>query len=175
MNQDLRRMAEEAANAMKTAPFALVNDGQNASPLLKHVSRDSDSTNATYSYDGVVEAVEAALAKLTQQEPVGYTSHGELARIATCKGQFASLHKERIGSNDVAVYTHPIPSQQEERVRKLDDEQCDRIAARAMDSLAADRDMHALDLNPNIVDHHTLRRALVRSGFDAARNKEQPK
>ena len=47
----------------------------------------------------------------------------------------------------------------------LTDEQCDQVAAQTMDAVAKARDMHALDLNPNIQEHHTLRRELIRAGF----------
>ena len=53
---------------------------------------------------------------------------------------------------------------------KPTDEQCDRIVALTMDKLAAKGcdqygDMHALDLNPNIMEHHSLRRSIVRAAY----------
>lgn len=53
---------------------------------------------------------------------------------------------------------------------KPTDEQCDRIVALTMDKLASKRrdqygDMHALDLNPNIMEHHSLRRSIVRAAY----------
>lgn len=53
---------------------------------------------------------------------------------------------------------------------KPTDEQCDRLVALTMDKLAAKGcdqygDIHALDLNPNIMEHHSLRRSIVRTAY----------
>lgn len=50
----------------------------------------------------------------------------------------------------------------------LTDEQCDKAAAQAMDRVAAARRLHALDLNPDITAHHTLRREMIRTGYALA-------
>jgi hypothetical protein len=52
----------------------------------------------------------------------------------------------------------------------LTDDQCDRLVAKVMDKLAAKHSdqygtMHAMDLNPSITAHHTLRHALVRAAY----------
>lgn len=52
----------------------------------------------------------------------------------------------------------------------LTDEECDKAAAQAMDRVAAKRNMHALDLNPDITAHNTLRRELIRAGYALAAN-----
>lgn len=46
----------------------------------------------------------------------------------------------------------------------LSDDECDKLADQAMDGIAEVKGMHALDLNPNILEHHTLRRELIRVG-----------
>ena len=46
----------------------------------------------------------------------------------------------------------------------LTDDECDKLAAQTMDRIADAKGMHALDLNPNILEHHTLRRELIRAG-----------
>ena len=53
---------------------------------------------------------------------------------------------------------------------KPTNEQCDRLVALTMDKLAATGcgqygDRHALDLNPNIMEHHSLRRSIVRAAY----------
>jgi hypothetical protein len=53
---------------------------------------------------------------------------------------------------------------------KLSDDQCDLLVAKVLDKLAAKASnqyglMHALDLNPSITEHHTLRRGLVRAAY----------
>lgn len=50
----------------------------------------------------------------------------------------------------------------------LTDEECDKAAAQAMDRVAAAKGMHALDLNPDVTAHHTLRRELIRAGYALA-------
>ena len=52
------------------------------------------------------------------------------------------------------------------------DDEIDRVVAQAMDDVAAARQMHALELNPDITQHHTLRRAIVRKAL--ARYGSQP-
>lgn len=54
-------------------------------------------------------------------------------------------------------------------VEVLSDDDCDKLAAQAMDRLAASKPQpfHALDLNANITEHHSLRRALIRAGFES--------
>lgn len=49
-----------------------------------------------------------------------------------------------------------------------DAEACDKAAAQAMDRIAAAKNMHALDLNPDVTAHHTLRRELIRAGYALA-------
>lgn len=46
----------------------------------------------------------------------------------------------------------------------LSDDECDRIAAQAMDGVAATQFTHALHLDPNVTSNNDLRRALVRAG-----------
>lgn len=55
-------------------------------------------------------------------------------------------------------------------------EDCDKAAAQAMDQLAASKrqPFHALDLNPNVMEHHSLRRALIRAGFNLATQAAKP-
>lgn len=48
-----------------------------------------------------------------------------------------------------------------------DDDYCDRLAAQAMDRVAEQHGMHALELNTDIMAHHALRRALVRAALEA--------
>jgi hypothetical protein len=53
----------------------------------------------------------------------------------------------------------------------LTDEQCDRLVALTMDKLAAKHStangrMHALDMNPSITEHHSLRRSVVRAAYE---------
>ena len=53
----------------------------------------------------------------------------------------------------------------------LTDEQCDRLVALTMDKLAQKHSdqygaMHALDLNPSITEHHSLRRSVVRAAYE---------
>ena len=49
----------------------------------------------------------------------------------------------------------------------LSDEQCDRLVAKVMDKLAEKHSTftNALDLNPNIAEHHTLRRSIVQAAY----------
>ena len=52
----------------------------------------------------------------------------------------------------------------------LSDEQCDRLVTKVMDKLAAKHSTlygptNALDLNPNIAEHHTLRRSIVQAAY----------
>jgi hypothetical protein len=51
----------------------------------------------------------------------------------------------------------------------LSDEECDKIAAQTMDRVAADKNMHALEINTDIKSHWTLRRELIRAGAAAAK------
>jgi hypothetical protein len=53
---------------------------------------------------------------------------------------------------------------------ELTDDEADHLVARVMDSIAAKRAMHALDLSPDITMHHELRREIVR----AARRENKP-
>lgn len=50
------------------------------------------------------------------------------------------------------------------------EDQCDQLVAKVMDNIAAKASdqygtVHALDLNPSITEHHTLRRGLVRAAY----------
>jgi hypothetical protein len=52
----------------------------------------------------------------------------------------------------------------------LTDDQCDRLVAKVMDKLAAKHSdqygtTHAMDLNPSITEHHTLRRSVVQAAY----------
>ena len=52
----------------------------------------------------------------------------------------------------------------------LTDDQCDQLVALAMDKLAQNYstpngEMHAVDLNPSVIEHHALRRSIVRSAY----------
>ena len=52
----------------------------------------------------------------------------------------------------------------------MTDDQCDRLVAKVMDKLAAKGcnqygTMHASDLNPNITEHHSLRRGIVQAAY----------
>lgn len=66
-----------------------------------------------------------------------------------------------------------LPDPEMERAAKqtfeLSDEACDRLVAATMDELAREREMHALELNPDITTHHTLRRSLVRAAVKLGR------
>jgi len=46
----------------------------------------------------------------------------------------------------------------------LSDEQLDVAAAKAMDQVAAAHSLHTLEMNTDVLTHHTLRRALLRAG-----------
>jgi hypothetical protein len=53
----------------------------------------------------------------------------------------------------------------------LTDDQCDRLVALTMDKLAQEHGtrngaMHAIDLNPSITEHHSLRRSIVRAAYE---------
>lgn len=52
----------------------------------------------------------------------------------------------------------------------LTDDQCDRLVAKVMDKLAAKHSdqygaTHAMDLNPSITEHHTLRCSVVQAAY----------
>jgi hypothetical protein len=47
----------------------------------------------------------------------------------------------------------------------LTDDQCDRLVALTMDKIAAKHNMHALELNADLREHHALRRAIVRAAY----------
>lgn len=52
----------------------------------------------------------------------------------------------------------------------LTDDQCDHLVALTMDKLASKHSSkygttHALDLNPSITEHHSLRRSIVRAAY----------
>lgn len=54
---------------------------------------------------------------------------------------------------------------------ELSDDQCDILVAMTMDKLAKKHStpngaMHALDMNPSITEHHSLRRSIVRAAYD---------
>ena len=49
--------------------------------------------------------------------------------------------------------------------QELSDEQCDRLVEDLMEKLALKIRLRAVDLNPDILAHHTLRRALVRVAY----------
>ncbi len=57
-----------------------------------------------------------------------------------------------------------------EQEHELSDDACDRLVAATMDKLAqkagGEFPMHALDLNPDIMAHHTLRRSIVRVAYE---------
>lgn len=62
----------------------------------------------------------------------------------------------------------PVAPEEARAVAPLTDEDCDKAAAQAMDRVAAKKNLHALELNPDITAHHTLRRELVRAGYAIA-------
>lgn len=60
-----------------------------------------------------------------------------------------------------------------EQEHDLSDEQCDRLVAVTMDVLAAKVDAHAFDLNRDIMEHHTLRRSIVRVAYNLGKAAEK--
>ena len=52
----------------------------------------------------------------------------------------------------------------------LSDKQCDRLVAMAMDALAKKYGMCADDLNPDIMEHHSLRRSIVRVAYELGKS-----
>lgn len=62
----------------------------------------------------------------------------------------------------------------------LTDDQCDLLVADVLDKLAKKASkkyspMHACDLNPNITEHHALRRDLVREAYMLGALATQPR
>ena len=52
----------------------------------------------------------------------------------------------------------------------MTNDHCDRLVAKVMDKIAAKasdqyRTVHARDLNPNITEHHALRRGIVQAAY----------
>lgn len=72
------------------------------------------------------------------------------------------------GYSELMEELHDLYATAPPQVGEWTDEECDKLVAQTMDKVAAAKDMHATEINPDITTHWTLRRAIVRAALKAA-------